>query len=122
MNAAARLSFVDTNVLLYTVDSADQGKQGAALRWRDALWEHRAGRLSWQVLNEFYAVAIRKIGTPAPSVHVLVESYVQWEPVGFGLPLLHRAWHWVDHAGISYWDALILAAAERSGCRWLLSE
>ncbi len=36
--------------------------------------------------------------------------------------MLHRAWHWCDRAQINFWDALILAAAEQSGCRWVLSE
>jgi predicted nucleic acid-binding protein len=52
----------------------------------------------------------------------LVETYTQWNVVELSLALLQRAWQWTDQTGISYWDALILASAERSGCRWLLSE
>jgi hypothetical protein len=33
------------------------------------------------------------------------------------LPLAERAWHWSDRAGIAFWDSLILAAAELSGCQ-----
>jgi predicted nucleic acid-binding protein len=121
MSAAANVCFVDTNVLLYTLDSAHKAKQAAARGWADALWKHRAGRLSWQVLHEFYANAA-KIGAPLATVRRLVESYAEWQPIGFSLSLTQRAWHWGDQAGLSYWDALILAAAERSGCGWLLSE
>jgi len=122
MNAADNLVFVDTNVLLYELDGADPAKQLASRRWLDALWQERAARVSWQVLNEFYVNATRKTGVPAATCRRLVETYLLWKPAEFSLPLLWRAWYWADHAGITHWDALILAAAERSGCRWLLSE
>jgi predicted nucleic acid-binding protein len=122
MNGAGNSLFVDTNLLLYTLDSANPAKQGAALAWRDALWKHHAGQLSWQVLNEFYANATGKLGAPASTARAIVEAYAQWQPVGWSLALVQRAWHWLDNAGLSYWDALILAAAERAGCRWILSE
>lgn len=122
MTAAGRFVFVDTNVLLYGVDGADPAKQLASRRWLDRLWKEGNARVSWQVLNEFYVNATRKTGLPAATCRSLVEAYVQWKPIRFSLPLLRRAWYWADHAGIGYWDTLILAAAERSGCRWLLSE
>jgi predicted nucleic acid-binding protein len=116
------LWFVDTNVLLYTLDNANPTKHVAALRWRDALWENQAGCLSWQVLNEFYANATGKLATPAAVARSIVRSYATWPVTGFGIDLLERAWHWTDDAGIPYWDALILASAERAGCQWLLTE
>jgi predicted nucleic acid-binding protein len=36
--------------------------------------------------------------------------------------IIRRAWEWADHAGVPYWDALILSAAENTGCRYLLSK
>ncbi len=76
----------------------------------------------WQVLNEFYVTAVRKAGAPPDSVRELVESLVRWGPVGCGLGLVRRAWHWMDKAGLPYWDGLILASAEATGCTHLLSE
>jgi len=122
MNGVADLIFFDTNVLLYTLDAASPAKQVMALEWRNAGWELRAGRLSWQVLNEFYANATGKMKTSAAIARTMVDSYSRWQAVDFSVGLVHNAWHWADHAGITYWDALIVAAAERSGCRWLLSE
>jgi predicted nucleic acid-binding protein len=122
MNGALNLVFVDTSVLLYEVDGADPAKQLTCRRWLEALWREGTARVSWQVLNEFYVNATRKTGTSAATSRRLVEAYVQWKPADFSLPLLQRAWYWSDVGGISFWDALILAAAERSGCRWLLSE
>jgi predicted nucleic acid-binding protein len=116
------LFFVDSNLLVYALDTANPHKQAAALRWRDALWQSQSGRLSWQVLHEFFYTTTHKLHISETVVRPLVRSYAQWPVTGFSLSLVEHAWHWTDHARINYWDALILAAAERSGCRWLLSE
>ena len=52
--------FVDTNVFIYAVDQADLKKQLAAQAWRVWLWETNRGRISFQVLQEFYVNAIKK--------------------------------------------------------------
>jgi predicted nucleic acid-binding protein len=120
--AGASAFFVDTNVLLYSVDPAGRDKQAAARQWITLLWEHSAGRLSWQVLNEFYLNAVRKLGAPTRNARMVVEALVQWKPVDMTPGILRRAWHWMDTAQLAYWDALILAAAERAECAWMLSE
>jgi len=51
-----------------------------------------------------------------------VEGFVHWTPVNPGTAAFRRALHWCDRAGINFWDGLILAAAEQTGSRWLLSE
>lgn len=119
---AADRWFVDTNVLLYSVDPADSRKQARAWEWLGPLWEHGLGSLSWQVLHEFYVNAVAKLRVGRPEARKLVRGYAQWTPVETSLGLVERAWHWIDQAQLSYWDSLILAAAERAGCRYLLSE
>ena len=57
MNA---LVFVDTNVFIYALDKADLRKQQAASVWRAELWKSRQGRVSYQVLQEFYVKVTRK--------------------------------------------------------------
>jgi predicted nucleic acid-binding protein len=114
--------FLDTNVLLYAIDTADPEKQRAGRRWLAGCWETGRARTSWQVLNEFYVNATRKLGRPTREARALVETYAQWMPAGVGLGLVRRAWEWTDSAGVPYWDALILAASEASGCGYLLSE
>ena len=66
------LVFVDTNVLLYTHDERDLGKQARARDWVQWCWRERAGRISSQVLNEFYNNAITKFrkAVTAPQVRV----------------------------------------------------
>jgi predicted nucleic acid-binding protein len=56
--------FVDTNVLVYARDRTDEEKHARALEWLAALWQERAGRLSWQVLQEYYVTATRKLEPP----------------------------------------------------------
>lgn len=52
--------FVDTNVLIYALDQADRNKQQAARAWRTELWKSRRGRVSFQVLQEFYVKVTQK--------------------------------------------------------------
>jgi predicted nucleic acid-binding protein len=122
MSAEGKIFFVDTNVLLYTLDSAQGAKFKRSRAWVDALWQGGTGRLSWQVLNEFYSNATGRFKASPSSVRASVEVFALWQPVGFGLGVLHRGWHWMDKAGVPYWDSLILAAAEAAGCSYLLSE
>jgi predicted nucleic acid-binding protein len=114
--------FVDTNVLLYRFSSVGAEKQLAAAQWIAALWSLSSGRLSWQVIFEFYVNVVRKTGTPAATAREAASHLVLWNPVSPHHATLTRAWHWCDKAQINFWDALIVAAAEQSGSRWLLSE
>ena len=52
----------------------------------------------------------------------IVEDLAHWMPVDTTIGLVQQAWHWTDTAQLSYWDALILAAAQRAGAGYLLSE
>jgi predicted nucleic acid-binding protein len=114
--------FVDTNVLLYRFAAGESQKQPAAELWIQSLWSHGAGRISWQIIFEFYANAVRKAGIPVEAARKSVQELMMWHPEPPLNATLERAWHWCDHAQINFWDALIVAAAEQSGCRWLLTE
>ena len=114
--------FVDTNVLLYRFSEATPEKRRAAELWFAALWEADAGVLSWQVIFEFYANATRNAAAGTQLAREAVNQLTRWNPVVPASSLIQRAWHWCDAAQINFWDALIVAAAERSGCRYLLSE
>ncbi len=121
MNATESF-FVDSNLLLYYVDSSDSQKSVRAMEWLNALWLAGSGRLSWQVLHEFYWNAVRKMRLDPQLAREIVEDLSQWRPVDTTLGLVQQAWHWIDAAQLTYWDALILAAAQRSGAQYLLSE
>ena len=116
--------FVDTNVLVYARDSTDESKHRRALEWLAALWEGRAGRLSWQVLHEYYVTVTRKLDPPRAAFDARedVTSLVTWGPIVPGLRLADAAWAIEDRYGLSWWDALIVAAAQAGECTYLLTE
>lgn len=116
------LVFVDTNVLLYAADQADPEKQERAKVWREWLWETRRGRLSFQVLHEFYSNVCRKWPKAKDVARMEIEDLLSWRPVSADGELLRFAWRLQDRFGFSFWDSLIIAAAKASLCRYLLSE
>jgi predicted nucleic acid-binding protein len=116
------LVFVDSNVLLYAVDEADPIKQQAAGNWRETLWRNRRGRVSFQVLGEFYVNAVRKRPASREAARAEVRDLLVWNPVATDPALLERGWRIQDRYQLSYWDALIVAAAKVASCRYLLTE
>ncbi|HKK27404.1 MAG TPA: PIN domain-containing protein [Gemmatimonadota bacterium] len=116
--------FVDTNVLVYARDGSEPEKQPAASDWMDALWEAREGRLSAQVLHEYYVTVTRKLqpGLDPASARTDVRALGAWQPLGLDGALIESAWEAEDRFGFAFWDALIVAAARRLGCDHLLSE
>ena len=116
--------FVDTSVLLYSEDGADRAKQARAVDWLHALWLRRLGRLSTQVLNEFYANATHRLKPPMPQgdARAEVRRYQRWQPWLVDHATVETAWSVQSRFGLNYWDALIVAAAQAQGCRYLLSE
>jgi predicted nucleic acid-binding protein len=119
---AESLIFVDSNVLLYAVDEADPNKQKAASNWRAALWKSRRGRVSFQVLSEFYVNAVRKRPAAHEEARAEVRDLLAWNPVEADAAMLERGWKLQDRYRLSYWDALIVAAANAASCRYLLTE
>jgi predicted nucleic acid-binding protein len=122
MPAGASIFFLDTNVLLYALDGAHPAKQRPSAAWLQHLWQGGNGRLSWQVLHEFYWNATRKLGLGTALTRGWVNEFVLWRPIEASPGLLALAWEWQDRAQLAYWDALILAAALRSDAVYLLSE
>jgi predicted nucleic acid-binding protein len=114
--------FVDSNVFLYAVDEANPRKQAAARKWRSELWKNRRGRISFQVLGEFYVNAVRKRPAAREEARAEVRDLLSWNPVVADAALLERGWKLQDRYGLSYWDALIVAAAKVASCRYLLTE
>jgi len=118
------LVFVDTNILVYFRDGSDPRKQAIAEDWLRRLAESRRGRISTQVLVEFYAVATRgdKLARNVGQARTDVEAFAAWQPVQPSVDLFRRAWDVSDRYSLSWWDAMIVAAALIAGCQTLLSE
>ena len=116
-------TFVDANVLIYAHDVDSKSKHATAKNILRELWTERTGVLSMQVLQEFYVNVTRKIRSPLPrdSARLVVTSYSIWcmETTPAELSLAFRI---EDESRIGFWDALIVAAAVKSGATRLLSE
>ena len=116
--------FVDTNLLVYARDAAKPEKQSVARQWMDHLWQTRQGRVSVQVLNEFYVTVTHKL-TPGMSIDEAqadVFDLMSWNPLPIAQDLISRAWVVEKRFGFRHWDALIVAAAQQFGCQYLLTE
>ena len=116
------LVFVDSNVLIYAVDNANPKKHSVARLWRSELWKSRRGRVSFQVLQEFYANVTRKWPMAREQAQAEIRNLLAWRPVAVNEHILEGAWRIQDQHHISFWDALIVAAAKASSCRYLLTE
>jgi predicted nucleic acid-binding protein len=114
--------FVDTNVLLYALDRTDLKKQERARAWRTELWERRCGRVSVQVLQEFYANVLRKWPSASELARSEIRNLLVWRPVAVNTDLLEHGWKIQDRYQLSFWDALIVAAAKLTASRFLLTE
>ncbi|HXN64424.1 MAG TPA: PIN domain-containing protein [Candidatus Acidoferrales bacterium] len=116
-------TFVDTNVLIYAHDIDAGVKRLVATEILDALWSERTGVLSMQVLQEFYVNVTRKIRSPLPRAHArrIVNNYIVWceEPTPADISTAFRI---EDESEISFWDAMIVAVAVKSGAGRILSE
>jgi predicted nucleic acid-binding protein len=115
-------TFLDTNILLYCDDSADQAKRAKAQELVIAHRIQRTGVISLQVLQEYFVNATRKLGLDPGMARQKVEAYARFylvEPTVSDVLAaidLHRL------HGFSYWDALVIRCASQSGCSVLLTE
>jgi predicted nucleic acid-binding protein len=118
------LRFVDTNIFLYAHDSEAGDRHDRARQVLRELWDEGIGCLSPQVLQEFYVNATRKIPRPlAPSIaREIMRCYVPWVRAAIDGEMTLRAAEICEIWQTSFWDGMIVAAAERSGATELLSE
>lgn len=116
--------FVDASILIYSEDGADPVKHKAAVAWLNVLWQRGVGRVSSQVLNEFYVMATREAKPPMPAgdARAEVRRYELWQPWQIDHATVESAWAVESRYGLHYWDSLVVAAAQHMGCSYLLSE
>ncbi len=116
-------SFVDTNVWVYAVDADEPAKQAQAR----AVLEPSGGSalvLSAQVLGEFYVTVTQKFGRRVTEAAAgsMVERMRHLPVVPIDAELVSAAISGTRAWQVSYWDALIIAAAKAAGCSRLLTE
>ena len=123
MNEDSRF-FVDTNVLVYIRDSSEPVKQKQALAWMTFLWDKKCGRISYQVLQEFYVTVTGKLqpGLRVSTAREDVNALLTWNPLPVDKQVIKGAWELQDRNKLSWWDALIVSAAQTAQCHYLLTE
>lgn len=116
--------FVDTNVLVYRRDASEPHKQEQAMAWMAHLWSTKTGKLSYQVLQEFYITVTAKLqpGLNPEDARKDIRSLLIWHPIVVNDRVLENAWIIQDRFQISWWDALVVSAAQLADCRYLLTE
>ena len=116
--------FLDTNVLVYAYDISESKRMTIARALLETVLRTGNGCLSTQVLGEFYVTVTRKIETPLTpaAASQIVNLLGELTVVSIDLPLVRQAIHLHREHHLSYWDALIIAAAARAGCTEILTE
>ena len=117
-------AFLDTNILVYAYDQHDPVKQNKAQELITTGIEQENLVLSVQVLGEFFNVVTRRIPQPVTSdeAREIITSISILPVQEIDLAMVNRAIDIQKKYQIAYWDALIISAAERSGCKLILSE
>jgi predicted nucleic acid-binding protein len=116
--------FVDANVFLYAGDQDEPVKRPRAIAWLDRLWQEQSGRTSVQVLSEYYVNLKRKSGPrlPAQEAWMQVAKYFAWAPHPVDETLFRQAREVEQRWRISWWDSMVVAAAQLQDCTLLLTE
>ncbi len=115
--------FVDTNILFYAHDRTAGLKHERAKRLINDLWESGAGVLSTQVLQEFCAT-VRRVerDRPIEDLQRLIQDFSSWEIIVNTRESISAALEIESRYKISFWDALIVHAAQSAGASTLYSE
>ena len=116
-------SFIDTNVLVYLVDSRDARKQGIAEEIVEgAIAERIDCRISVQALTEFTNVCIKKLNLDWNVISRFLDLFDDLQLVRTDAQTVKTALEIKVRYGIQFYDAMMISAAIESGCDEILSE
>jgi len=116
--------FFDTNILVYAYDNHFPDKQQRAQEIIISAVKNGNGVLSTQVLGEFFTVVTKKIKIPLSvrNARNIIKYMGRMTVQEIDVLIVERALDTLEQYKISYWDSLIIAAAERAQCQCILSE
>jgi predicted nucleic acid-binding protein len=106
--------FVDTNVLVYAHDLAAGNRHKQAMIVIENLWDKKTGVISTQVFQEFYVTVTRKIANPLDRQRAreIIRNYLAWPVHLNDAETVLLASEIEARNNLSFWDALIVAAAQ----------
>ena len=116
--------FVDTNILMYAHDASAGEKHDRARALVEELWRDRTGVVSTQVLQELSVNLRKKVRRPldAKATRDIVADYLTWQVIVNRGDSILEAIDLEFRYQISFWDALVIQAAQLSGAEILYSE
>jgi predicted nucleic acid-binding protein len=116
--------FIDTNILIYAHDLDAGEKHTISATILKHLWETETGIISAQVLQEFYVNVTRKIPNPLPKTKAreIIQSYLMWHVELNDIKTIFAASEFEERYNLSFWDALIVAAACNAKVEKILTE
>ena len=117
-------TFVDTNIFVYAYDRSAGSKRQKAQKILADLWESGLGVVSTQVIQEFFVTVTRKLpkAMEPGAARDVVGDMLKWNHVVIEGPMILDAIDLHRNHGYSFWDSLIVAAAQLAGCKLLFSE
>ena len=115
--------FLDTNILVYAYDDGEPAKQLTARSYLQRALEGEYV-ISVQVLAELTATLLHKFSIPitAAKMTVILDALSPLKVVEPDKALVRRAVEAHEQYGINFYDGMIVAAAERAGCKRIWSE
>ncbi len=116
------MTFLDSNLFVYYVDERDSHKSQIAAKIVEKAIDSPHYLISTQVLNEFANVALRKLLMPEDEAREYVEEFMQIKVVEQRIDWTCKALEIKKRYGLQFYDSLLIAAAEASGCTEILSE
>ena len=117
------LFFLDANLLIYTRDYRDPAKQKVAARWLRRLAESERAVVNLQTINEVRHVALRKLTRFGPEdIRAWTEDLRTLGDTTVDEDVAEEAWDIHLKYRLSWFDCLILSAAERLGCTHVVTE
>ena len=117
------MRFIDTNILIYAATAQDPHKSDIACKLiQHALEVNHDGVISVQVMTEFVNVMQSRFKVPAAEIDKWVSQFYPLLATEVTMDAVRNALYIKEEYGIQYYDALIVATAEKLGCTEIVSE
>jgi predicted nucleic acid-binding protein len=114
--------FIDTNILVYQMDKRDHTKRSVCRELVSKAAANGDAVISTQVLQEFYVATTTKLHIDPILIKSILHTFENMEVVTIGNDLIDDAIDASIQYKLSFWDSLIVVAAESAKCETLYTE
>lgn len=114
--------FIDTNILVYSMDSRDKKKKTKCRSLLKTLDNKKTGVISTQVIQEFYVTAVKKLKIEPLPAKSIIHTFQNLETVIINPEIINEAIDCSIIHQLSFWDSLIITAAETAKCEQIWTE